>query len=121
MNDEQLQQTLGGPVMFGKPRREGHRWGFWKAAEAHLWCARCTRTFPNGVVRFVERRPTCAYADCNGAFDTQIHPWSEVRSLNPRYPEHPTMSVQYGCPPWSEPYRHPGSVSAHVPPTGTVV
>lgn len=114
MNNEQLQQTLGGPVVFGKPRRGGDRIGFWKAADADLWCAQCTRTFPNGLVRFIERRRTCAYADCDAAFDTQIRPWSEVRSLNPTYPEHPTMAVQYGCPPWSQPYRCPGSAPTTV-------
>lgn len=112
MNNEQLQQMLGGPVVFGKPLGFGSRLAFWKANEAHLWCAQCTRTFPNGLVRFIQRRPTCAYADCDGTFDQQIHRWSEVRSLKPNYPEHPNMAVQYGCPPWSKPYRHPGSTPA---------
>jgi hypothetical protein len=108
MDHEQLQRTLGGPVVFGAPQKAtlGHR--FWKRAEANLWCAQCTRVFPNGLLRIVEDRATCPYADCTGVFATQVRFWSEVRALHPNYPEHPNMAVQYVCPPWSKAYRHPG-------------
>ncbi|MCC2658612.1 MAG: hypothetical protein K0Q76_3720 [Panacagrimonas sp.] len=110
MNNDQLQQTLGGPVVFGTPRRMGIRGRFWKSAEAHLWCADCTRTFPNGVARLVESRPACPYADCESFIGTRAYLWSEVRARHPLYPQHPNMAVQYACPPWSKPYQYPGSV-----------
>lgn len=112
MTNEQLQEMLGGPVIFGKPLRIGPRGWLWRRSEAHLWCADCTRTFPNGLVRLLERRPTCPYADCRGAISSRAHAWSAVRAEHPNYPLHPNMWVQYVCPPWSKPYRHPGSSRA---------
>jgi hypothetical protein len=109
VNRDQLQLTLGGPVLFGTPRRAGIGGRPWKRAEAHLWCAECTRTFPNGVARLLEHGPACPYADCDGVIATRAYRWSEVRALHPNYPQHPNMAVQYVCPPWSKPYRYPGS------------
>lgn len=81
MDRAQLQDTPGGPVLFGKPLRMKPRRWVREAAEAHLWCARCTRTFPNGLQRRGEQRPTCPYADCNGdlAADAIAHStaWAE--------------------------------------------
>lgn len=112
MNDDQLQQMLGGPVRFGKPLRvQDHRWYSRAKVERHLWCATCTRTFPNGLVREHHGRATCPYVDCPGEIGSQAHAWSSVRSRHPNYPQHPNMWVQYVCPPWSTPYRHPGSTA----------
>lgn len=111
VNHDELQRTLGGPVVFGAPLRRGPRSWFRISTEGHLWCAECTRTFPNGLSRQLEHGAACAYADCDAPMDTRIHFWSDVRALHPNYPEHPNMAVQYVCPPWSQPYKYPGSTT----------
>lgn len=103
MNRSQMQDMLGGPVVFGRERKApGIAW-LWRSAEPHHWCATCRRTFPNGVHRLVNGTQTCPYSDCSGEVSLQAYDWSEIRRRRPNYPITPSMQVQYGC-------DRPGSV-----------
>lgn len=99
MNRSQLQDMLGGPVLIGPARRANGIARFWRSAGPHLWCALCTRTFPNGVHRLVGAGKTCPYADCSADIDSQAHAWTEIRRRHPDYPAAPWMAVQYASEP----------------------
>ena len=95
MNRSQMETMLGGPVVFGRPRRSPGFASLWRSPEVHHWCAACTRTFPNGVHRSVAGRKTCPYADCDGDAGSQAHDWSAIKRQRPNYPVTPWMAVQY--------------------------
>ncbi len=95
MNRSQLQDMLGGPLTFGRARKSPGIASFFRAAEPHLWCAMCTRTFPNGVHRLVGDSTICPYRGCTGNIATQSFEWRHVRDQHPNYPATPSMSVQY--------------------------
>jgi hypothetical protein len=95
MNRSQMETTFGGPVIFGRPRRPTGLGRFWHSPEKHLWCASCTRTYPNGIHRSVAGRKTCPYVDCDGEVDGRGYGWSVIKHQRPNYPITPWMAVQY--------------------------
>jgi hypothetical protein len=90
-----MELMLGGPAVFGRPRRSGGISGFWRSPEHHLWCASCARTYPNGVHRSVAGRKMCPYVDCEGNADDQALDWSFLKQQRPNYPITPWMAVKY--------------------------
>jgi hypothetical protein len=89
-----METTFGGPVVFGRPTRSKGI-GFWRSPEKHLWCAACTRTYPNGIYRSLAGRKTCPYVDCEGDADAKSCGWSLVKRQRPDYPITPWMAIQY--------------------------
>ena len=118
MRNDQVEDMLGGPVIFGpKHVTEGRRrFGFWRVREPSRWCAACSRAYPNGAHRVVAGTARCPYADCDADLAANAHPWSLVHDVRPNYPAAPSMSVQYVLPPLSRAYRHTGLAAKHVDP-----
>jgi len=81
--------------MAGRARKSAKSTWFWRASEPHLWCSRCSRTFPNGTYRLVDGVEYCPYADCDAIVLRDASDWSSVRSEHPNYPVAPWLSIQY--------------------------
>ncbi len=95
MNHDQMERSLGGPVVVGRARRPaGSRW-WQRSFDKHLWCGRCTRAFPNGTYRLFGRGKTCPYADCEADIARDALEWSQLRCEHPGYPVTPWLGIQY--------------------------
>jgi hypothetical protein len=95
MNQAQMEKTFGGPVVVGTPRRSAKSGWLWRAAEPHLWCSYCSRTFPNGIYRRGESAHHCPYADCDGDVAQDTSEWQWIRRMHPDYPLAPWLGIRY--------------------------
>jgi len=93
MKQSDMERMFGAPIMVGMARRTGVAWSF-RAKVRNLWCARCARTFPNGVYRDEAGLHRCPYGDCD-APEADAQPWPAIRVARPNYPEHPTLGIRY--------------------------
>jgi len=95
MNRQQLERTLGGPVVWGHRRwvtRSGWRW---RISDRYLRCDVCARIFPNGAYRRVNDVNECPYLGCPGQLPRDAREWRSVRLQHPEYPQVPWMGIQY--------------------------
>ncbi len=90
-----MERTFGGPIVVGRARKSANSRWFRLAREAHLWCSRCGRTFPNGTCRIVDGVARCPYADCDGVVAQDASDWSSIRREHPNYPVAPWLGIQY--------------------------
>ena len=58
-----------------------------------VWCIHCERAYRYGEPR-ADGKPACPYLGCE-ATRTAPMDWSQVRRLNPEYPDQPTHGVVY--------------------------
>jgi hypothetical protein len=101
----ELERIFGGPISLTPARAANTPRLFHGKFADHLWCARCKRTFPNGVYRQVGEFRRCPYAACEGHASVDAMPWERLKAVHPEYPDVPVAGTRYSMEPPPAPAR----------------
>jgi hypothetical protein len=66
-----------------------------QTVQVWAWCLSCERCYAQGSFRWSLHQQMCPYVDCNAELVASTRSWSEVRRVNPHYPETPQIQHHY--------------------------